>query len=65
MQPCRHGAIMAFAKQEDGTAAADLFSLFNPINHAQTPDAVERYELAPYPTAADVYSVPPHMGRGG
>ncbi|WP_336624887.1 GH36-type glycosyl hydrolase domain-containing protein [Labrys sedimenti] len=23
------------------------------------------YELAPYPTAADVYSVPPHMGRGG
>ncbi|MGN8119528.1 GH36-type glycosyl hydrolase domain-containing protein [Labrys sp. 22185] len=58
-------AIMAFAKQGDGTAAADLFSLLNPINHAQTPDAVERYKVEPYVIAADVYSVPPHLGRGG
>ncbi|MGJ4859864.1 hypothetical protein ACN6KF_005910 [Labrys sp. La1] len=58
-------AIMAFAKQGDGTAAADLFSLLNPINHARTPEEVERYKVEPYVIAADVYSVPPHVGRGG
>ncbi|MGO4333938.1 glucoamylase family protein [Labrys sp. KB_33_2] len=58
-------AIMAFAKQGHGTAAADLFSLLNPINHARTPEEVERYKVEPYVIAADVYSVPPHVGRGG
>ena len=45
--------------------AAELFSLLNPINHARTPDGVDRYKVEPYVVAADVYSVAPHVGRGG
>ena len=30
-----------------------------------TPAAVARYKVEPYVVAADVYSVPPHTGRGG
>jgi len=36
-----------------------------PINHALDPEAVERYKVEPYVLAADVYSQPPHAGRGG
>jgi cyclic beta-1,2-glucan synthetase len=37
----------------------------NPIHHASTPAAVHRYKVEPYVVSADVYSVPPHVGRGG
>jgi len=63
-----HGAIwsvIAFAMLGDGDKAGGLFSLINPINHALTPDAVRRYAVEPYVVAADVYSVPPLVGRGG
>ena len=49
----------------DGDKAGELFSLINPINHAQTPDAARRYKVEPYVVAADVYSEPPLFGRGG
>jgi cyclic beta-1,2-glucan synthetase len=39
--------------------------MLNPINHARTPAAVERYKVEPYVVAADVYAEPPHVGRGG
>jgi cyclic beta-1,2-glucan synthetase len=39
--------------------------MLNPINHARTPDAVHRYKVEPYITCADLYSTPPHVGRGG
>jgi cyclic beta-1,2-glucan synthetase len=42
-----------------------LFSLLNPINHAGTRADVQRYKVEPYVVAADVYSVAPHVGRGG
>src|SRR5690606_12264034 len=58
-------AILAFAELGDGDRAASLFSLLNPINHARTAAAVERYKVEPYVVAADVYSVAPHTGRGG
>lgn len=58
-------AIMAFAKLGEGAKATELFLLINPINHARQPDEVERYKVEPYVIAADVYSVPPHAGRGG
>jgi cyclic beta-1,2-glucan synthetase len=58
-------AMLAFAKLGDGKAATDLFALLNPINHARTPDDAERYKVEPYVVAADVYSVAPHVGRGG
>ncbi len=58
-------AILAFAELGDGDRAASLFALLNPINHARTPAEVERYKVEPYVVAADVYSVAPHVGRGG
>jgi cyclic beta-1,2-glucan synthetase len=58
-------AILAFARLGDGAKAAELFALLNPINHALTPAQAERYKVEPYVVAADVYSVAPHVGRGG
>ena len=58
-------AILAFAKLGAGDKAGKLFALLNPINHARTPEEVERYKVEPYVVAADIYSVSPHVGRGG
>jgi cyclic beta-1,2-glucan synthetase len=58
-------AILAFAELGDGDRAASLFALLNPINHARTPAEVDRYRVEPYVVAGDVYSVSPHVGRGG
>ncbi|WP_373237578.1 GH36-type glycosyl hydrolase domain-containing protein, partial [Cohaesibacter celericrescens] len=58
-------AILAFAQMGEGDKAHALLSLINPINHALTPEATERYKVEPYVVAADVYSVAPHVGRGG
>src|SRR5690606_34089714 len=58
-------AILAYAALGDGDKAAQLFAMINPINHARTAQAVERYKVEPYVVAADVYSVAPHAGRGG
>jgi cyclic beta-1,2-glucan synthetase len=57
--------IWAFAELGQGDRAVDLFRLINPIYHADTPDKVKRYYVEPYVIAADVYSTPPHIGRGG
>jgi cyclic beta-1,2-glucan synthetase len=58
-------SVMAFAALGEGDKAAALFSLLNPINHARTRADVHRYKVEPYAVAADVYSMPPHVGRGG
>jgi len=63
-----HGAtwsIFAFAVLGQGDEAAGLFSILNPVHHGSTPDAVARYMVEPYAACADVYSVAPHVGRGG
>ncbi|MGV8954449.1 MAG: GH36-type glycosyl hydrolase domain-containing protein, partial [Cypionkella sp.] len=63
-----HGAlwsIFALAKMGQGDRAGELFALINPIHHADTADAIERYKVEPYVACADVYSVEPHVGRGG
>ena len=63
-----HGAIWSiFAHAELGQSdkAHALFALINPVNHARTEAEVRRYMVEPYVVAADVYSVPPHVGRGG
>ena len=58
-------SIMGFAALGQGDKAAEVFSLVNPINHTATRAGVLRYKVEPYVVAADVYSVPPHVGRGG
>lgn len=63
-----HGAVwtvMAFAAMGDARRAWELFWLINPVTHGDTPAAVARYRVEPYVVAADVYAVPPHIGRGG
>ena len=39
--------------------------MINPVNHSNSPEKIETYKVEPYVMAADVYSVPPHTGRGG
>ncbi|RPH54578.1 MAG: glycosyl transferase, partial [Lysobacterales bacterium] len=58
-------SVIAFARLGQGEKAAELFSLLNPINRTSTRTAVLRYKVEPYAVAADVYSVAPHVGRGG
>ncbi len=55
----------AYAALGDGERAERIFRLLNPILHAETPEASERYRVEPYVLAGDVYGTPPHVGRGG
>jgi cyclic beta-1,2-glucan synthetase len=57
--------VMAIAKMGSGDEAVELFHMLNPVNHARTPAGVERYKVEPYVVAADVYTHPEHIGRGG
>jgi cellobiose phosphorylase len=58
-------AIRAFADLGQGDRAHELFRLINPVYHGDEPEKTERYRVEPYVIAADVYSTPPHAGRGG
>jgi cyclic beta-1,2-glucan synthetase len=58
-------SIFAFAALGQGDQAGDLIAILNPIHHSSTPNAVARYKVEPYVACADVYSVAPHVGRGG
>ncbi len=58
-------AAQAFAMQGDGDKAGELLSMLNPIHHSDSPYEMERYKVEPYVACADVYSMPPHVGRGG
>src|SRR5207249_1215864 len=57
--------VQATALLGRGTRAVELFDLLNPIHHASRQAEVARYRVEPYVVAADVYSQPPHVGRGG
>jgi cyclic beta-1,2-glucan synthetase len=57
--------VQAAALLGQGTHAAELFGLLNPVRHANTPEGVARYRIEPYVVAGDVYGAPPHTGRGG
>ena len=58
-------AAVAFAALGDGDRAAELFSFLNPINRASTRAGIQRYKVEPYAAAGDIYSIAPHIGRGG
>ncbi|MDZ4662743.1 MAG: glucoamylase family protein [Pseudomonadota bacterium] len=63
-----HAAIwagMAFAKLTDGDRAMEVLSMLNPISHSDSIESVNTYKVEPYVIAADVYTLPPHTGRGG
>jgi cyclic beta-1,2-glucan synthetase len=56
---------MALARRGDGTRAAKMLRMLNPIERARDPETVWRYGLEPYVVAADVYRLPGHIGQGG
>jgi cyclic beta-1,2-glucan synthetase len=58
-------SVLAFAELGEGDRAANLFNLLNPIHHASSREEADRYRVEPYAVAADIYSEPPHTGRGG
>jgi len=58
-------AVLATALRGDGDRALELFQLVNPLMHARTPREVAEYKVEPYVVAADVYTAPGHIGRGG
>ncbi len=63
-----HGAtwsIFACAMLGQGDRAGEMFSMLNPINHSNTAQAAACYQVEPYVACADVYALPPYIGRGG
>jgi cyclic beta-1,2-glucan synthetase len=56
---------MAFARLGEGDKSFNLFDLLNPIHHASRRASAQRYKVEPYAVAADIYSAPAHVGRGG
>jgi cyclic beta-1,2-glucan synthetase len=58
-------SVLAYAQLCQGNNAWELFALLNPINRTSTRADVRRYKVEPYVIVADVYSVAPHVGRGG
>lgn len=58
-------AAMAFAGLGDTNRAWQLFKMLNPINHGASAEAITVYKAEPYVLASDVYSLAPHVGRGG
>jgi cellobiose phosphorylase len=55
--------VWARAMLGDGERAHQLFRMINPARHLAGDPG--RYKVEPYVIAADVYAVPPHVGRGG
>jgi cellobiose phosphorylase len=58
-------AAMAFAQLGETELAWKIFNIINPIHHGSTSAAIHLYKIEPYVMAGDVYSVAPHIGRGG
>ena len=58
-------AVLATAMHGDGERALTLFQMLNPLTHTQSADEVARYKVEPYVVAADVYTAPTLLGRGG
>jgi cyclic beta-1,2-glucan synthetase len=55
----------ALAELGEGDNTYAVFRALNPICRSATREAAMLYGVEPYVTAADIYSVPPHLGRGG
>ena len=58
-------AAMAFAELGDVERAWKLFTMIDPVNHANSADSIAVYKTEPYVLASDVYAFAPHTGRGG
>lgn len=57
--------IQAFAELGERDRALRLLENVCPVYRTRDDAQVRRYQVEPYVVAADVYGVPPHVGRGG
>jgi cyclic beta-1,2-glucan synthetase len=57
--------VIALTMSRKPERAMEVFAMLNPVRRAATRADVQRYKVEPYAVAADVYSEPPHAGRGG
>ncbi len=48
-----------------GDKAVELYRMINPIEHARTKEAAQKYKVEPYVIAADIYGNKNLAGRGG
>lgn len=48
-----------------GDKATEFYRMINPIEHARTKEAAQKYKVEPYVIAADVYGAQNLAGRGG
>ena len=63
-----HAAVwlaMAMARRGDGTRAAQILRLINPVEKTRESQDIWRYGVEPYAVAADVYSLAGRLGQGG
>ena len=58
-------AVLATAMRGNGDRAFDLYQMINPVTHGSTPEGMSEYKVEPYVIAADVYTAPTQLGRGG
>jgi cyclic beta-1,2-glucan synthetase len=57
--------VLAEALLGHGEAAHELLSFINPIHRSSDTERVKQYRVEPFVVAADIYSAPAHLGRGG
>ena len=57
--------VLAAVGLGDGDLAFRYLDLLNPFTHARTREEAQTYKVEPYVVAADVYTTPGHVGRGG
>ena len=57
--------VRAFAELGRRELASELLAWMNPIHRTSTAEETVVYQIEPYAAAADIYGVPPHVGRGG
>jgi cyclic beta-1,2-glucan synthetase len=63
-----HGSLwvpLALARRGDGDKAVEILRMMNPVEHARTPEATQRYKVEPYVVVADIYALCGQIGRGG
>lgn len=57
--------VIAEAMLQLGDKAVDFYHMINPIEHAKTKEAANKYKVEPYVIAADIYGTSNLAGRGG
>ena len=55
----------AYFEMKNYDKGIGILNMINPISHSDTKEKADIYKVEPYVIAADIYSNPEHIGRGG